>query len=152
MRLEQRLRWLDCAIVQNVNSFNGLGTATVNPAEFWFRWFYSGNFIVNDTPPYGRPIVENVNIRRVIVGSDHHKNTVSIAQKFNIDQKEMWNHLKKAAHTKKLDVWESNELTIKTSWTEVVFDPILKQHHTKTVLAEGQWSDSHCLQVRIVVC
>ena len=101
------------------NSVYGPDTVTANYAQFWFRRFRSGNFNVKDAPRCGRPIVDNVDKIMEIVESDRHVSTVSIAQELKIAQKTVWNHLKKAGYTKKLDVWVPHELTKKkTSWTE----------------------------------
>lgn len=50
--------------------------------------------------PLCGPIVENINKIMVIVGSDRHVSTASIAQELKNTQRGVWNHLNKAGNEK----------------------------------------------------
>jgi len=72
-----------------------------------------------------------------MVELDRHASTLDIAEALGIDQKTVWNHLKKAGFKKMLDIWVPHELTQKNlidriSISEILqkrkeIDPFLKQ-------------------------
>lgn len=105
--------------------------------QLWFNRFRSGNFDVEDVPRSGRPITGKADEILQLIEVDRHASTQDIADALNIDQKTVWNHLKKAGYSKKLDVWVPHDLTQKNlidriSISEMLLkrneiDPFLKQ-------------------------
>lgn len=107
----------------------GYDTLSKSTAQRWFARFRSGDLNVKDAPRSGRPIVENVDEIFKKIEEDRHISTRDIAEELNIDQKTVWNHLRRAGYEKKLDVWIPHELTVKNLMDRVSVCETLKKRN-----------------------
>ncbi|GFY02987.1 histone-lysine N-methyltransferase SETMAR [Trichonephila clavipes] len=91
-------------VAEIVHGVYGTDTITANYMQLWFRRLLSGIFDVKNAPRTGRPVVENIDKITEMIEVDRHVSGRSIAQKLNIDNKTVLNHLRKVEFKKKLDV------------------------------------------------
>jgi len=97
----------------------GPDTVSIPTAQRWFQRFRSGVEVVQDTPRFGGPFVENGDKIAELVEKDLHSSSRCIGQELVMSHQTVISHLKKLGVTKKLDVSVPHELT-----QENIFDPI----------------------------
>ena len=66
---------------------------------------------MKDLPRSSWPLTEKADEILQLTAKDRHASCQVIADALDINHQTVWNHLKKAGYTKKLDVWVSHELT-----------------------------------------
>ncbi|GFT91111.1 histone-lysine N-methyltransferase SETMAR [Trichonephila clavipes] len=126
-------------------SVYGADTVTAGYIQFWFHRFPLGIFDVKDTPPTGRPIIENVDKITEIIEVDQHVSCRSIAQESKIGHKTIFNHLYKVEFKKKLDAWVPHQLTTKSMMDRIsICEAIAKQNEIdpflkRMVIGDKKW-------------
>lgn len=78
-----------------IRSIYGEDAIMERTVQHWFNRFRSGNFDVKDVPRFGRPTIEKTDEILKMIDADPYASTRDIAQALGIDQKTVWNHLKK---------------------------------------------------------
>lgn len=123
----------------------GPDTLSNATARRWFKRFRKGEMKIEDQLRSGRPTVDSDGEIMAIVESDRHVTTRSIAKDLKINQKTVWNHLRKAGLTKKLGVWVPHKLSQRNLLDRIdacdsllkrnEFDPFLK----RMVTGDEKW-------------
>lgn len=83
----------------------GSGTVSAITAKRWFKKFRSGEQGIKDEKRSGRPITSLQQQIFEKIKLDKHISTYQIAKDLNINQKTVWNNLKRAGYRKQSDVW-----------------------------------------------
>lgn len=89
----------------------GKDAITERTCQNWFINFRSGNFLMEDRPRSGRPVLLNEDKLKEIIENDRHITVREIAMKLNLSKTTIADHIKKMGYSKKLDVWVPHMLS-----------------------------------------
>ncbi|GBP03540.1 hypothetical protein EVAR_101864_1 [Eumeta japonica] len=93
--------------------------------------FQSSNFDVKDEPHCRLPITDKDDAILEKVEQDRHISSYNVAEKLGIELKTIFNDLKKAAYTKHLDTYFSDEFIEKNVMNRVhICDSLLKRNQS----------------------
>ncbi|EZA51242.1 Histone-lysine N-methyltransferase SETMAR, partial [Ooceraea biroi] len=76
----------------------------------WFSKFRTGNFDLKDAPRSGRPIKADDEKIKALVDANRRITTREIAEKLNLSNSTVYDHLKRLGFVSKLDIWVPHNL------------------------------------------
>ena len=113
----------------------GEDVLTVRQCQNWFAKFRSGNFDVEDTPRSGRPVEADEDTIKALVDANRRITTREIAERLNLSNSTVHNHLKRIGLISKLDIWVPHALTERNLCRRVdVCDLLLKRQENDPFL------------------
>ncbi|CAK9827579.1 Histone-lysine N-methyltransferase SETMAR [Anthophora retusa] len=107
----------------------GEDVLTVRQCQNWFAKFRSGNFDAEDAPRSGRSVEADKDTIKALIDANRRITTREIAERLNLSNSTVHDHLKDLGLTSKLDIWVLHVLTERNLCRRVdVCDLLLKRH------------------------
>lgn len=113
----------------------GEDVLTERQCQNWFAKFRSGNFDVEDAPRSGRPVKADEDTIKALIDANRRITTREIAERLNLSNSTVHDHLKRLGLISKLDIWVPHVLTERNLCVRVdVCDLLLKRQENDPFL------------------
>lgn len=113
----------------------GEDVLTERQCQNWFAKFRSGNFDVEDAPRSGRPVKADEDTIKALIDANRRITTREIAERLNLSNSTVHDHLKRLGLISKLDIWVPHVLTERNLCHRVdVYDLLLKRQENDPFL------------------
>jgi len=89
----------------------GEDVLTQRQCQNWFTKFRSGNFDVEDAPRSGRPVEADEDQIKALIDANRRITTRDIAERLNLSNSTVHDHVKRLGFISKLDIWVPHFLT-----------------------------------------
>jgi len=89
----------------------GEDVLTERQCQNWFAKFRSGNFDVEDAPRSGRPVEADEDTIKALIDANRRITTREIAERLNLSNSTVHDHLKRLGLISKLDIWVPHVLS-----------------------------------------
>lgn len=96
---------------RSINDAFGAGTVSKATAKDWFARFRGGDFDLDDRPRSGRPSVVDDSLLRAAIEANPYQSTRELAERFEVDQKTIFNHLHAMGKVCKFSQWVPHNLS-----------------------------------------
>ena len=106
----------------------GEDVLTERQCQNWFAKFRSGNFDVEDAPRSGRPVEADEDTIKALIDANRRITTREIAERLNLSNSTVHDHLKRLGLISKLDIWVPHVLSERNLCRRIdVCDLLLKR-------------------------
>ena len=113
----------------------GEDVLTERQCQNWFAKFRSGNFDVEDAPRSGRPVEADEDTIKALIDANRRITTREIAERLNLSNSTVHDHLKRLGLISKLDIWVPHVLSERNLCRRIdVCDLLLKRQENDPFL------------------
>lgn len=113
----------------------GEDVLTERQCQNWFAKFRCGNFDVEDAPRSGRPVEADEDTIKALIDANRRITTREIAERLNLSNSTVHDHLKRLGLISKLDIWVPHVLTERNLCRRIdIYDLLLKRQENDPFL------------------